>query len=164
MAKTIGCVERRSLARLLEPEDVPGALARYMDGLRRHEVPQILATLSEQVRFITPDRVLKKDEVGALLTCLFEAFPNWSYNHKGVVQCGDGSYAVAWEQQGRHEGVLNHPGVERVAPTFREVLIPRHYFFYRLANAQLIEIQPDPVPGSAPKGIFDQIGRGDWLG
>jgi hypothetical protein len=40
----------------------------------------------------------------------------------------------------------------------REVTIPEHYFYYRVENNMMVEIRPDPVPGGAPRGIFEQIG------
>ena len=39
-----------------------------------------------------------------------------------------------------------------------KVTIPEHYFYYRVENEALVEIRPDPVPGGAPRGIFEQIG------
>jgi hypothetical protein len=38
------------------------------------------------------------------------------------------------------------------------VRIPPHHFFYRVGEAGLTEIRPDPIPGGAPRGIFEQIG------
>ena len=36
--------------------------------------------------------------------------------------------------------------------------IPEHFFYYRLDADKLTQIRPDPVPGGAPRGIFEQIG------
>ena len=50
------------------------------------------------------------------------------------------------------------PGFDAVPATGRMVAIPEHDFFYRVADDLIVEIRPDPVPGGAPRGIFEQIG------
>ena len=55
-------------------------------------------------------------------------------------------------------GPIGIRGISGVDPTGRKVEIPEHDFFYRLEHGKLIEIRPDPIPGGAPRGIFEQIG------
>lgn len=43
-------------------------------------------------------------------------------------------------------------------PTGKTVQIPEHFFFYKVVTGKIVEIRPDPVPGGAPRGIFEQIG------
>ena len=50
------------------------------------------------------------------------------------------------------------PGFDPVPATGRTVRIPEHFFFYRVRGDRIVEIRPDPVPGGAPRGIFEQIG------
>ncbi|HEY0201727.1 MAG TPA: hypothetical protein VGC24_08555, partial [Burkholderiaceae bacterium] len=57
-----------------------------------------------------------------------------------------------------HSRILALPDFPPVAATHRPVLIPEHYFYYRVSDDGLIKIRPDPVPGGAPRGIFEQIG------
>ena len=65
---------------------------------------------------------------------------------------------MLWRQGGTHTGSLAFPGFDAVEATGISVRIPQHYFFYRVGEAGLTEIRPDPVPGGAPRGIFEQIG------
>ena len=57
-----------------------------------------------------------------------------------------------------HTGSLAFPGFDAVEATGKSVSIPSHHFFYRVGEAGLTEIRPDPIPGGAPRGIFEQIG------
>jgi len=45
-----------------------------------------------------------------------------------------------------------------VPATRKTVVIPEQRFFYRIGSEGLTEIRPDPIPGGAPRGIFEQIG------
>jgi hypothetical protein len=66
--------------------------------------------------------------------------------------------AVRWRQGGTHTETLALPGFDAVPATARTVTIPAHDFFYRAAGDLIVQIRPDPVPGGAPRGIFEQIG------
>jgi len=48
--------------------------------------------------------------------------------------------------------------MDPVSPTGKRVVIPAHYFFYRVAGNKLALIFPEPVVGGAPRGILEQIG------
>ena len=65
---------------------------------------------------------------------------------------------MRWRQGGTHTETLALPGFDAVPATGRTVAIPAHDFFYRVAGELIVEIRPDPVPGGAPRGIFEQIG------
>jgi hypothetical protein len=138
--------------------DLPSALTRYMDGLKTHDVALIASTFADDIKFVTPVKTMAKPEIVAFLSALYRGFPDWHYDHRPVETRADGSYAVWWRQGGKHTGKLEFPGFPAVAPTQRAVRIPEHYFFYRVAGERLTEIRPDPVPGGAPRGIFEQIG------
>lgn len=140
------------------PEDaLPEPLARYVEGLKAHDLAGIRAAVAPDVRFVTPARTLDRDEFLALLGALYAAFPDWSYAHDPPRRQGD-VIALRWRQGGTHTGVLALPGAEPVAPTGRKVRIPEQFFFYTLRNGALVEIRPDPIPGGAPRGILEQIG------
>ncbi|MCE3249406.1 MAG: hypothetical protein K0R41_3231, partial [Geminicoccaceae bacterium] len=79
-------------------------------------------------------------------------------DHDPPAMRADGSWAIRWRQGGTHSATLALPGFEPVAATGRSVVIPEHDFFYRIAAERIVEIRPDPVPGGAPRGIFEQIG------
>ena len=102
--------------------------------------------------------VVQDGEILAFLGALYRGFPNWSYDHDHPVRNEDGTIGVKWRQGGTHTGTLAFPGFEPYPPTGREVVIPEHYFFYKVAEGGLLQIRPDPVPGGAPRGIFEQIG------
>jgi hypothetical protein len=137
---------------------VPEALSRYIAGLKSHDVDLIATTVADELRFVTPVRTLGKAHFLEFLRALYTGFPDWTYDHDPVRRLDDGGFAVRWRQGGTHTGTLALPGFPEVAPTGRRVTIPEHDFFYRLADALLVEIRPDPVPGGAPRGIFEQIG------
>ena len=65
---------------------------------------------------------------------------------------------VVWRQGGTHTETLEFPGFEAYPATGKSVTIPEQYFYYRVGEKGLTEIRPDPVPGGAPRGIFEQIG------
>ena len=136
----------------------PAALLAYMEGLRTHDIGRIGAALAAAARFVTPVRSMDKTQTLAFLTALYAGFPDWHYDNDPPRPCADGSWAVRWRQGGTHTGTLAFPGFPPVPPTHRRVTIPEHDFHYRITEAGLIEIRPDPVPGGAPRGIFEQIG------
>ena len=137
---------------------VPAALLQYMAGLKEHDLENIGSSLSEGVQFITPVTTMGKSKVLKFLAALYVGFPDWHYSHSEPELLEDGSFAVFWRQGGTHTGRLDFPGFEPVAATGKLVNIPAHYFFYKVSAAGLTEIRPDPVPGGAPRGIFEQIG------
>lgn len=136
----------------------PAPLILYMKGLRNHDIGRIGSALAERVRFVTPVRTMDKAETLAFLAALYVAFPDWHYDNDPPRVCADGSWAVRWRQDGTHTGILAFPGLPPVLPTHRRVAIPAHDFHYRVIAAGLVEIRPDPAPGGAPRGIFEQIG------
>lgn len=129
-----------------------------MEGLKTHDVARIASTLAEDIQFVTPVRTMNRNQVLEFLSALYHGFPDWSYDHDQPEALGCGRYKVLWRQGGTHTGRLGFPGFDPVEPTGKPVKIPEHYFFYRVSNNQLTEIRPDPVPGGAPRGIFEQIG------
>jgi hypothetical protein len=137
---------------------IPGAIADYVEGLKRHQVASIAATVAEDLRFVTTRKVMTKPEFLAFLTALYTGFPDWHYDHDPIETRADGTIAIKWRQGGTHTATLALPGFPTVPPTGRTVVIPPHYFFYKLARQKIVEIRPDPVPGGAPRGIFEQIG------
>ena len=89
---------------------------------------------------------------------LGRAFPDWSYDHDEPVRRDEGSYSILWRQGGTHTAGLAFPGFEAVPATGKTVVIPEQRFFYLIGAEGLTEIRPDPIPGGAPRGIFEQIG------
>ena len=101
---------------------------------------------------------MAREEILEFLTALYRGFPDWTYDNDPPVLCEDGRFGVKWRQGGRHTETLEFPGFEAYPATDRRVVIPGHFFFYRMDEHGLCEICPDPVPGGAPRGIFEQIG------
>jgi len=137
---------------------VPPALATYIAGLKAHDVEMIGASLAEEIQFVTPVKTMDKPAILEFLAALYRGFPDWRYDHDDPIQREDGSFAVLWRMGGTHSGTLEFPGFEAVKATEKSVAIPPHHFFYRVNDTGLTEIRPDPVPGGAPRGIFEQIG------
>ncbi len=129
-----------------------------MKGLATHDVDLIGTTLVEEVRFVTPRRVMNKTEILQFLAALYRGFPDWSYRHDPVESLGPDHYRVRWYQGGTHTGVLAFEDGASYEPTGRRVRIPPHPFDYRVTPLGLREIRPEPIPGAAPGGIFEQIG------
>ena len=136
----------------------PAALLTYMDGLRTHDIIKIGSTFAKDLRFVTPVRSMNARQTLIFLTALYNGFPDWSYeNDPPELQVG-GAWGVKWRQGGTHSHTLDLPGFPSVPATGRTVKIPEHFFYYKVKGDRLIEIRPDPVPGGAPRGIFEQIG------
>lgn len=137
---------------------LPAPLSLYMEGLHTHDLQKIGDSFAETIRFVTPARTMEREDILAFLGALYRGFPNWSYDHDPPVLCEDGMIGVNWRQGGTHTEALEFPGFDAYAATHKEVTIPEHYFYYRVNEQGLTEIRPDPVPGGAPRGIFEQIG------
>jgi hypothetical protein len=136
----------------------PPALELYIDGLKSHDLEKIGASFADEIAFVTPARTMGRDEILAFLTALYRGFPDWSYDHDPLVPRKDGSIGVLWRQGGTHTETLEFPGFDAFPATGKSVTIPEHFFYYRVGESGLTEIRPDPVPGGAPGGIFEQIG------
>ena len=136
----------------------PAVLESYIAGLKAHDVGRVATTVADDLAFVTPARTMAKPQFLAFLEALYAGFPDWRYDHDPPKMRADGSWAVRWRQGGTHSATLALPGFEAVPATGRSVAIPEHDFFYRIAAEQIVEIRPDPVPGGAPRGIFEQIG------
>ena len=140
-------------------DPIPTVLLRYMDGLKRHDVAQIGTTVADDAAIITPTRTLAKPAFLAFLTALYQAFPDWHYDHDAPQPLGPaGSFRVRWRQGGTHTGVLVLPDKPAIAATGKIVRIPEQDFFYKLASDRLVEIRPDAIAGGAPWGILEQLG------
>lgn len=139
-------------------EPIPDALAIYMRGLAQHDIALIGSTFADDIRFVTPTKTMVRHEILEFLSALYRGFPNWSYDHDPPLFCDDGSIAVRWRQGGTHTAPLAFTGFDTVSATGKTVTIPEHDFHYRLRENKLTEIRPDPIPGGAPRGIFEQIG------
>jgi hypothetical protein len=137
---------------------IPVSLASYIEGLKKHDVAKIASALADEVVFVTSVKTMRKTAILEFLSALYRGFPDWSYEHDEPIQREDGMYGIKWRQGGTHTGTLEFPGFEAVAATSKRVTIAPHHFFYRVGEAGLTEICPDPVPGGAPRGIFEQIG------
>ena len=138
--------------------EIPPPLELYMEGLRSHDLGKIGASFAEDIRFVTPARTMGADEILTFLAALYQGFPDWSYDNDPPVLTGDGAIGVKWRQGGTHTGPLAFPGFHSYPATGRQVTIPEHFFYYRVDDRGLHEIRPDPIPGGAPRGIFEQIG------
>ena len=134
------------------------ALAAYVAGLKAHDVAAIGASLADEVRFVTPVKTMDKTSILEFLAALYAGFPDWSYDYDEPVRRDDGSYSILWRQGGTHTAMLALPGFEAVPATGKTVVIPEQRFFYLVGTEGLTEIRPDPIPGGAPRGIFEQIG------
>lgn len=141
-----------------DPAQLPASLALYMEGLRTHDIGKIGDSFAEGITFVTPVKTMCREEILPFLTALYRGFPDWTYHNEPPVQCTDGSIGVKWRQGGTHTGTLAFPGFEAVPATGTKVTIPPQYFYYRVNDDGLTEIRPDPIPGGAPRGIFEQIG------
>ena len=137
---------------------IPDALSVYIQGLKSHDIELIGSTFADGIEFVTPVKTMNGEEILVFLRALYSGFPDWAYEHDPPEHRGEDAYAVLWRQGGTHTQALALPGFPAVEAMGRKVVIPQHYFFYRVAANRLAEIRPDPVPGGAPRGIFEQIG------
>jgi hypothetical protein len=137
---------------------IPPVIQRYIEGLKAHDVDRVASTVADDLAFVTPARIMTKAEFLGFLRALYAGFPDWHYDHKPPRLLPGGGLAVRWRQGGTHGATLALPGFDAVPATGRIVAIPEHDFFYRVSGEHIVEIRPDPVPGGAPRGIFEQIG------
>ncbi len=137
---------------------IPQALVEYVSGLVSHDVARITTTISDDLLFVSATRVLGKVQFLDMLKALYGGFPDWTHEYDEIEDRGEGNYAIKWRQGGTHSGTWSMPGMEPIAPTGKRVRIPPQYFFYRVADEQLVLIFPEPIVGGAPRGILEQIG------
>lgn len=154
----LGCQGRRRDRGQGIEGTVPAAIETYIEGLKAHDVAKVATTVADDLAFVTPARTMGKAQFLAFLRALYAGFPDWHYDHDPPQARADGAIAVRWRQGGTHTATLALPGFEPVPATGRTVTIPEQDFFYRVSNDRIVEIRPDPVPGGAPRGIFEQIG------
>ena len=140
------------------PFEIPTPLALYMDGLRNHDLGKIEVSFARDIRFVTPARTMECSEILSFLSALYRGFPDWTYDNDPPVLTEEGAIGVKWRQGGTHTGALAFPGFDSYPATGRKVTIPAHFFYYLVDDLGLHEIRPDPIPGGAPRGIFEQIG------
>jgi predicted ester cyclase len=140
--------------------EIPAVMNLYIEGLKAHDVDRITVAVSDDLAFVAPDRTLNKTQFLELLRALYTGFPDWHYDHDEPELRGD-LIAVRWRQGGTHTGTFAWPGLEPILATGRVVKIPEHFFFYRVRDRVLVEIRPEPIPGGAPWGILEQIGRNE---
>lgn len=140
------------------PVEIPPPLALYMEGLRSHDLAKIEDSFSGDIRFVTPTRTMGSGEILSFLAALYRGFPDWTYDNDPPVLTDEGAIGVKWRQGGTHTATLSFPGFDSYPATNRKVTIPEHFFYYLVDDLGLHEIRPDPVPGGAPRGIFEQIG------
>lgn len=138
--------------------ELPPALDLYVAGLQSHDLEKIAHSFAGEIVFVTPARTMKREEILAFLGALYRGFPDWHYDHDPPVFREDGRIGIKWRQGGTHTASLEFPGFPAYPATGRSVVIPEHYFHYRVGENGLTEIRPEPVPGGAPRGIFEQIG------
>ena len=136
---------------------IPEVFLRYVEGLKSHDVEKIASTVADDLQFISATRTLGKREFLEMISALYTGFPDWHYDHDPIEWHGD-RLAVKWRQSGTHNGVFAMPGMSPVAATGRKVVIPEHYFRYRVSGDKIVVIHPEVVPGGAPRGILEQIG------
>jgi SnoaL-like domain len=139
-------------------DEIPPVIGRYIEGLKAHDVERVAGTVADDLAFVTPARTMAKPQFLAFLRALYAGFRDWRYDHDPPRLLAGGRVAVRWRQGGTHTATLALPGFDAVPATGRTVAIPEHDFFYQVANGLIVEIRPDPVPGGAPRGIFEQIG------
>jgi predicted ester cyclase len=140
----------------MDMKNTPLVLQRYVDGLKTHDVEKVASTLSDELAFVAPNRTLNQTEFLNMLRALYTAFPDWHYVHADPEIRG-GVIAIKWRQSGTHTGTFNMPGLAPIAATGRAVTIADQYFFYTIRHGLIVTIQPDPIPGGAPRGILEQI-------
>jgi predicted ester cyclase len=138
-------------------QPIPEVFLRYVDGLKSHDLEKIASTVSDDLQFISATRTLSKREFLEMIAALYTGFPDWHYDQHPIEWHGD-QLAVKWRQSGTHTGLFAMPGMSPVAPTGRRVVIPEHYFRYRVSGDKIVVIHPEAVPGGAPRGILEQIG------
>jgi hypothetical protein len=137
---------------------IPPVIGRYIEGLKAHDVERVAGTVADDLAFVTPARTMAKAQFLAFLRALYAGFPDWRYDHDPPRLLADDMIAVRWRQGGTHTETVALPGFDAVPATARMVAIPEHDFFYRVTGDLIVEIRPEPVPGGAPRGIFEQIG------
>ena len=130
--------------------ELPTPLRSYIDGLKTHDVDKIGQAVAEDLAFVTATRTLTKQQFLALLRAIYAGFPDWHYEHDAP-EFRQEMIAVKFRQGGRHTGTFVLPGLNNpLEATGRQVVIPEHYFFYKLRGEHIVEIRPEPVPGGAP--------------
>lgn len=137
---------------------IPAVLLDYVAALKVHDVGRIANTVAEDLLFISATRIFDKPQFLEMLSALYAGFPDWKYEYDEIENRSQGNYAIRWRQGGRHTGVWAMPGMDPIPPTGREVVIPPHYFYYRVPNDRITIIFPEPLAGGAPWGILEQIG------
>ncbi len=89
--------------------EVPAVLRRYIDGLKAHNVDNIAAAVSDELVFVTPARVLNKEQFLSMLRALYAGFPDWHYDHDEP-ECRGEVIAIRCARRARIREPLLGPG------------------------------------------------------
>jgi hypothetical protein len=139
--------------------DVMPVITRYLEAFARHDLGEMNACTTDDLRFVLPDRELRKPAFLELMAGLFRGFPDWGFEH-GRLRCGWDHATIELRMHGTHTGVLALPlpGLEPIEPTGRQVVLPPEDIQYSLSQGRISQIEPTAVPGGGIPGILEQIG------
>ena len=138
---------------------VSAVMERHLAALSEHDLAQLDAQTTDDLRFFTPLGELSKPEYLELMRGLFAAFPDWRFEH-GRLRVGWDHATVELRMEGTHTGTLELPipGFVPAAPTGKAVVLPAQDYHYTISQDRIVRVEPASVPGGGLPGLLEQIG------
>ena len=144
-------------------DQLPLMMREYVEGLKTRDIKRIAPSLADELRVVLSARSLNKQQFLDYLTALYQAFPDWTYEHGEPQVSEDGSITIRWRQVGTHTAPWLLPGSLPTPATGKVIRIPWQRFTYKVDSSRIIEIRPEPIQGGVPEAIFDHVGTSDML-
>ena len=131
----------------------------YFDALEAKDLVRVDAVVSPDLVFVTPLKPLGKQDLLRLLRAVFDAFPDWRFDHQELVTSGD-IVKTKLRMAGTHTGMFVPPlrVLKPINATGRKVVLPEQEFVYHVEGGKIVRIVPEPVPDGGIPGLLKQIG------
>ena len=131
----------------------------YLDALEAKDLVRVDSLISPDLVFVTPLKPLGKHDLLRVFKAIFDAFPDWRFDHQELVTTGD-VVKTRLRMAGTHTGtfVPPFPGLKPIKATGTKVVLPEQEFVYHVEREQIARIVPEPVPNGGIPGLLKQIG------
>ena len=132
---------------------------KYFDALEAKDLAKVEALVSRNLVFVTPLKPLGKDDLIKVFRAIFDAFPDWRFDHKELVTTGT-VVKTNLRMAGTHTGMFVPPlgMLKPINATGRKVVLPEQEFVYYVEAGQITRIVSEPVPNGGIPGLLTQIG------
>jgi predicted ester cyclase len=131
----------------------------YFDALEAKDLARLNEVVSPDLVFVTPLRPLGKQDLLRVFSAIFDAFPDWRFDHQELVTAGD-TVKTKLRMTGTHTGTFVPPirALKPIKATGKKVVLPEQEFVYYVDSGKIARIVSEPVPDGGIPGLLTQLG------